>query len=149
MAATEWCSRDLVPVVSRWHLNQGPLSSHRMVLEGPSLMWGSATSLHRWQRGDYEQEKQMKDWELAFSGYNAEETFPWYHLISGVKKACVCIHNNHIASNKYIQIDSNDSSVFIPNAGSLPMHKAQIKVLHVGWEISASSFSLAGRCIKR
>jgi len=42
VAVTEWCSRDLVPVVSRW------------------------------ERGDYDQEKQTKDWELVFSGYDAE-----------------------------------------------------------------------------
>ena len=35
-------------------------------------------------------------------------------FIPGVKKARMCILYNHIASNKYIQIDSNDSSVFIP-----------------------------------
>jgi len=46
VAATEWCSRDLVPVVARW------------------------------ERGDYAQDKQSKDWDLVFSGYNAEQTFP-------------------------------------------------------------------------
>jgi len=46
VAATEWCSRDLVPVVSRW------------------------------ERGDYTQEKQSKDWELVFSGYDPDQTFP-------------------------------------------------------------------------
>ena len=34
------------------------------------------SSLLRWERGDYAQEKQSKDWELAFSGYNADQTFP-------------------------------------------------------------------------
>ena len=34
------------------------------------------SSLLRWERGDYTQEKQSKDWELVFSGYNADKTFP-------------------------------------------------------------------------
>jgi len=45
LAAVEYCSRDLVPVVSRW------------------------------RRGDYDQEKLNNEWKLVFSGYDAKQTF--------------------------------------------------------------------------
>merc|ERR1712013_803312 len=45
LAAVEYCSRDLVPVVSRW------------------------------RRGDYDEEKLNNEWKLVFSGYDAKQTF--------------------------------------------------------------------------
>merc|ERR1711962_133122 len=45
LAAVEYCSRDLVPVVSRW------------------------------RRGDYDKEKLNNEWKLVFSGYDAKQTF--------------------------------------------------------------------------